>query len=104
MMLAFAKPRPEVSLLETLGELGNTLVIVVTQAILAGALIATLLAWLIARNIANPLQKSATAAQAVSEGDFTQRVPSRWASRNSPCGEVFQQHERACGGYATSAT
>lgn len=75
LMLAFAKPRPEVSLLETLGELGNTLVIVVTQAILAGALIATLLAWLIARNIANPLQKLATAAQAVSEGDFTQRVP-----------------------------
>ncbi|MFZ4826646.1 MAG: sensor histidine kinase [Phototrophicaceae bacterium] len=75
LLLAFAKPRPQNSFLDTLGELGDTLLIVVIQAILAGAMIATLLAWLIARNIANPLQKLATAAKAVSEGDFTQRVP-----------------------------
>ena len=75
LLLAFAKPRPQNSFLETLGELGDTLLIVVVQAVLAGTLIATMFALWIARNIVNPLQKLATAAKAVAEGDFTQRVP-----------------------------
>ena len=45
------------------------------QAGLAGLLFSVLLAWLIARSVARPLQRMAGAAEAIAQGEYEQRLP-----------------------------
>ncbi len=75
LTLLLAQERPNVSLVEVLNDFGSSLLFPLLQAGLIGLAVAILLAWLISRNIAFPLQHVAAAATAVAEGHFDQRVP-----------------------------
>lgn len=70
-----AEPRPTVSLQETLAVFGSALAPPLIQAGLAGFAFAILLAALISRNIARPLQRVADAAIAVARGDYSAQAP-----------------------------
>ena len=70
-----AEPRPTVSLQETLAVFGNALAPPLLQAGVVGILFALLLAALISRTIAQPLQRLARAATDVAGGDYAVIVP-----------------------------
>ena len=70
-----AEPRPTVSLQETLAVFSSALAPPLIQAGLAGFAFAILLAALISRNIARPLQRVADAATAVARGDYFAQAP-----------------------------
>lgn len=70
-----AEPRSTISLQETLADFSAALLPPLIQAGIAGILIAIVLAALISRTIAKPLQQVATGATAVAKGDFGQHVP-----------------------------
>ncbi|MCY4145671.1 MAG: HAMP domain-containing sensor histidine kinase [Chloroflexi bacterium] len=70
-----AEPQPTVSLHETLAVFGNALAPPLLQAGIAGILFALLLAALISRTIAQPLQRVAKAATGVARGDDSVNVP-----------------------------
>ncbi len=70
-----AEPRPTVSLQETLAVFGNALAPPLLQAGVVGILFAVLLAALISRTIAQPLQRLARAATDVAGGDYAVNVP-----------------------------
>ena len=70
-----AEPRPTVSLQETLAVFGNALAPPLLQAGVVGILFALLLAALISRTIAQPLQRLARAATDVAGGDYSVNVP-----------------------------
>ena len=64
---------PEPGPLALLRELGFGAAFV--RAGLVGALFAVLLAWLIARSVARPLQRMAGAAEAIAQGEYEQQLP-----------------------------
>lgn len=70
-----AEPQPTVSLQETLSVFSNALAPPLLQAGIVGILFALLLAALISRTIAQPLQRVAKAATGVARGDDTVNVP-----------------------------
>lgn len=70
-----AEPQPTVSLQETLAVFGSALAPPLVQAGIAGFVFALILAALISRNIARPLQRVANAATAVARGDYSARAP-----------------------------
>ena len=70
-----AEPRPTVSLQETLAVFGSALAPPLLQAAIVGIVFAILLAALISRTIALPLQRVARAATAVERGDYSAQVP-----------------------------
>ena len=70
-----AEPRPTVSLQETLADFGNALAPPLIQAGLVGIVFAVILAALISRTIATPLQRVAAAATDVARGDYLVNVP-----------------------------
>ena len=70
-----AEPSPKVSLQETLAVFGNALAPPLLQAGVVGILFALLLAALISRTIAQPLQRLARAATDVAGGDYAVIVP-----------------------------
>lgn len=70
-----AEPRLTVSLQETLAVFGNALAPPLLQAGVVGILFALLLAALISRTIAQPLQRLAKAASDVADGDYAVNVP-----------------------------
>ncbi|MYD08978.1 MAG: HAMP domain-containing histidine kinase [Chloroflexi bacterium] len=70
-----AEPSPKVSLQETLAVFGNALAPPLLQAGVVGILFALLLAALISRTIAQPLQRLAGAATDVAGGDYAVIVP-----------------------------
>lgn len=70
-----AEPRPTVSLQQTLAVFGNALAPPLLQAGVVGILFALLLAALISRTIAQPLQRLARAATDVAGGDYAVNVP-----------------------------
>lgn len=70
-----AEPQPTVSLQETLSVFGNALAPPLLQAGIVGILFALLLAALISRTIAQPLQRVAKAATGVARGDDSVNVP-----------------------------
>lgn len=70
-----AEPQPTVSLHETLAVFGNALAPPLIQAGIAGFAFAIVLAALISRNIARPLQRVAEAATAVARGDHSAQAP-----------------------------
>lgn len=70
-----AEPRPTVSLQETLADFGNALAPPLIQAGIVGIVFAMILAALISRTIAKPLQRVALAAADVAKGDYGVHVP-----------------------------
>ncbi len=73
--LVIARPRPTQSLQNTLSEFGFALARPLLQAGVVGLVIAAILAVVISRTIARPLQAVSLAASAVAKGDLDQRVP-----------------------------
>lgn len=70
-VVVYAIPEPgPFALIRELG-LGSAFV----RAGLVGLLIAVLLAWLIARSVAQPLQRMAGAAEAIAQGEYEQQLP-----------------------------
>lgn len=92
-----AEPRLTVSLQEALVDFGSALAPPLIQAGIVGIVFAVILAALISRMIAKPLQRVATAATDVARGDYDVRVPasgppelrSLAESFNSMTGEVL---------------
>lgn len=70
-----AEPRPTVSLQDTLAVFSSALAPPLLQAAIAGILIAIMLAALISRTIAQPLQRLVKAATDVARGDYGVNVP-----------------------------
>ena len=70
-----AEPRPTVSLQHTLAAFSNSLVPPLLQAGIVGIAFAFLLAALISRTIAKPLQRVARGATDIARGDYTVQVP-----------------------------
>ena len=70
-----AEPQPTVSLQATLAVFSSALAPPLIQAGIAGFAFAILLAALISRNIARPLQRVAEAATAVARGDYSAQAP-----------------------------
>jgi signal transduction histidine kinase len=75
--LLFADPRPTQSLQDALSQFGTELFPLLAQAAVIGMVFAVLLAVLITRSIARPLQTVAKAAAEVAEGHYNQSVPLR---------------------------
>ncbi len=73
--LLFADPRPTQSLQDALSQFGTQLFPLLVQAAVLGLAVALLLAVLIARSIAKPLQTVAAAAAEVADGHYNQSVP-----------------------------
>ena len=92
-----AEPRPTVSLQATLADFSSALAPPLLQAGIVGIFFAMILAALISRMIAKPLQRVATAAIDVARGDYAVQVPasgppelrSLAESFNSMTGEVL---------------
>ena len=55
--------------------LGDNLATPLFQAALLGLVLSVLLAWLISRSVARPVQQAAAAARAVAAGDYDQQLP-----------------------------
>ena len=71
-VLWIATPRPT---LRALLLLGDDLLTPLVQAAILALLLSTLLAWLISRWVARPLQRMVTAARAVADGDYRANLP-----------------------------
>ena len=84
-----AEPRPTVSLQDTLAVFGSALAPPLIQAGVAGILIAVVLAALISRTIAQPLQRLAGAATDVARGDYAVHVPVSGPCRSAFAGGVL---------------
>jgi signal transduction histidine kinase len=72
--LLLAEQRPTMTLQETLRDFSNDLLPPLLQAGIVGFVVAVLLAYLISRGLARPLQSLAQGAQAVAKGDYEHRV------------------------------
>jgi len=86
-----AEPRPKVSLQETLADFGNALGTPLLQAGLVGIIFAVILAALISRTIAKPLQRVASAATDVAKGDYGVHVPVSGPPEVRAVAESFNQ-------------
>ena len=86
-----AEPRPKVSLQETLAVFSSALAPPLFQAALAGFAFAIILAALISRNIALPLQRVAKAATSVARGDYSAHVPVNGPPEARSLAESFNQ-------------
>lgn len=73
--LLVADRPPTVTLGTALRDYARALARPLAQAALVGLLVAVVMAWLVSRTIANPLQHIARAAAAVARGDYSQQVP-----------------------------
>ena len=86
-----AEPRPKVSLQETLSDFGSALAPPLIQAGIVGIVFAIILAALISRTIAKPLQRVATAATDVARGDYGVHVPVRGPPEVRSLAESFNR-------------
>lgn len=87
----FADPRVNESLQSALGELGSELLPILAQSALAGLVIALLLAIVISRGIAKPLQTAAGVAGSIARGHYSQRVPVSGPGEVRDVAEAFNQ-------------
>lgn len=90
-MWILAEPRPKVSLQETLADFGSALGPPMLQATLVGFIFAVILATLISRTIAKPLQRVARAATDVANGDYGVHVPVSGPPEVQQVAESFNQ-------------
>lgn len=74
-MWILAEPRPIISFRETLEDFSAALLPPLIQAGIVGIVVAFILAALISRTIAKPLQRVAIGAKAVAKGDYGEHVP-----------------------------
>ncbi|MAU12284.1 MAG: hypothetical protein CL607_20850 [Anaerolineaceae bacterium] len=74
-VILVAEPRPTVSLQTTLGEFSRALLPPLIQAGCVGLILSIILAFLVSRGIARPLQSVALAAGEVARGKIHERVP-----------------------------
>jgi signal transduction histidine kinase len=86
-----SEPRPTVSLQETLAVFSSALAPPLLQAGIAGFAFAIVLAAVISRNIAEPLQRVAKAATAVARGDYSAQVPVNGPPEVCSLAESFNQ-------------
>jgi signal transduction histidine kinase len=87
----FADPRPTQSLQDALSEFGTEILPMLLQAAVVGLLVAVVLAVLISRSIARPLQNVARTAAEVSGGRYNQRVPVEGPKEVREVGEAFNR-------------
>ena len=73
--IVLARPQPRQTLGEALNEFDNALGAPLLQAALTGALVAVIMALVVSRTIAGPLQHIAGAARAIARGHYEQRAP-----------------------------
>ncbi len=85
------EPRPKVSLQETLADFSSALGPPLLQAGLVGIIFAVILAALISRTIAKPLQRVAHAATDVAKGDYGVHVPVSGPPEVRQVAESFNQ-------------
>ncbi len=86
-----AEPLPTVSLQDTLAVFGSALAPPLFKAGVAGIVIAIILAALISRTIAQPLQRLARAATDVARGDYAVHVPVSGPAEVRSLAESFNQ-------------
>ncbi len=86
-----AEPRPTVSLQQTLAVFGNALAPPLLLACLAGLAFAILMAALLSRTIAQPLQRMAKAARTMARGDYSTQVPISGPPEVRSLAESFNQ-------------
>ncbi|HEX2905549.1 MAG TPA: HAMP domain-containing sensor histidine kinase [Phototrophicaceae bacterium] len=89
--LLLADPRPPQTWAVVWSQFQESLALPLLQAGFVGLAIAGLLAALISRNIARPLQQLGQAAEAVAAGDYQQRVPARGPREVRAAAEAFNQ-------------
>lgn len=77
LVLVLAEERPTASLQNVLTEFGSSFLPPLIQAALVGGVVAFILALLISRNIAQPLQALVQAAASVAQGHFDEIVPEK---------------------------
>jgi signal transduction histidine kinase len=87
----FAEQRPQQTLQDALEDFGTSLLPLLLQAALAGTAIAVVLAFVISRSIARPLQTVAQAAAAVAEGHYDQRIPISGPAEVRAVADAFNQ-------------
>jgi signal transduction histidine kinase len=87
--LLFADPRPTQSLQAALSQFGTELFPLLVQAAVVGLGVAILLAVVIARSIARPLQTVAKAAAEVADGHYNQSVPIRGPEEVQAVAQAF---------------
>jgi signal transduction histidine kinase len=90
-ILLLADPHPTQSLQQTLAAFGSALAMPILQAGLVGVLVAVILAFVISRNIARPLQAVADATTAVAQGEYDQRVPVSGPPEVTSVAEAFNR-------------
>lgn len=86
-----SEPRPTISLQEALADFGNALAPPLIQAAIVGIVFAIILAALISRTIAKPLQRVAYAAADVAKGDYGVHVPVSGPPEVRAVAESFNQ-------------
>jgi signal transduction histidine kinase len=86
-----SEPRPTISLQEALADFGNALAPPLIQAAIVGIVFAVILAALISRTIAKPLQRVASAAADVAKGDYGVHVPVSGPPEVRAVAESFNQ-------------
>jgi signal transduction histidine kinase len=89
--IAFTEPRPTQSLQDALTEFGTEILPLLAQASLVGLLIAVILAVLITRSIAAPLQRVAKSATEVADGQLNVRVPVSGVKEVRDVAEAFNR-------------
>lgn len=90
-ILLFASPRPTQSLQAALSEFGTELFPLLVQAAILGLVVALVLAVVISRSIAQPLQRLAVAAEEVANGKFAQRLPVSGPKEIAAVAEAFNR-------------
>jgi len=86
-----SEPRPTISLQEALADFSNALAPPLIQAAIVGIAFAVILAALISRTIAKPLQRVAYAAADVAKGDYGVHVPVSGPPEVRAVAESFNQ-------------
>ncbi len=89
--LLFADPLPQQTLQDSLSEFGTELLPILLQAGAVGLIVAILLARLISRSVAEPLQTVADAASKMAAGNLSERVPIRGPSEVRSVAEAFNK-------------
>jgi signal transduction histidine kinase len=90
-VVVIASPRPMQSLQDALQDFGTELLPLFAQAGIGGLLVALILAVVITRSIAQPLQTVARAAAEVAEGKFDQQVPIKGPAEIRAVAEAFNR-------------
>lgn len=95
LTLLLADQPPPATLGMALREYGRAVAWPLLQAAAVGLLVAAVMAWLVSRTIADPLQHIARAAGAVARGDYSQRVPISGPSEVRAVAEAFNRMSAA---------